>query len=245
MKVLIAMAVHDTLSNQRTALTKQTIDSLIETVDLNYHTLYVVDNGSCTETKDYLNELPINIKVITNYVNVGTAKAINQAWKYRNAGQHVIKMDNDCVIDSFSWVDDMADCIEITNCGIVGLKRIDLNVNSLSVEVVKGKDIWHTIEYANEIMGTCTMFNSKLIDKIGGMYQMDKIYGFDDMLASLRCHLAGFKQAYLPHIPIEHIDKGGTDYTEWKRRYAGEAMQDFKDYVHGMINGIKPIYYAM
>ena len=51
---LIALCCNDTEENQRTKYTKQTIDSLLETVDLNLHSLVLVDNNSCQKTKDLL-----------------------------------------------------------------------------------------------------------------------------------------------------------------------------------------------
>jgi hypothetical protein len=51
---IISMAVYDTEENKRSELTKQTINSLLLTTDLDKHTLVVIDNNSCAETKEYL-----------------------------------------------------------------------------------------------------------------------------------------------------------------------------------------------
>ena len=77
---LIAMAVYDTEENNRTWMTDDTMLSLVQTVDLTKHRLFVIDNASCQATKDLLLSLQsiFPFTIITNEVNVGTAKAINR-----------------------------------------------------------------------------------------------------------------------------------------------------------------------
>jgi GT2 family glycosyltransferase len=246
---LIAMAVHDTVENKRTKYTKQTIDSLTNTVDFNYHRIIIVDNDSCKETKNILKEYEQFITVITNTENVGTAKAINQAWAYRQPGETVIKMDNDCVINHFGWVEDMEIATLKGNYGIVGLKRKDLLQSPSADEIWRttlkmlpheNGEPWIVAEESEDIMGTCTMFHPQLTDKMGGLLQAG-VYGFDDTLACIRAKLLGYKLAFLPHIDIDHIDEGGDAYTEWKRKYAGEKMEEFYKIKQGLINGTIPI----
>ena len=124
---LVAMAVHDTDENQRSEYTYQTLYSLRRTVDLHKHRLFVIDNNSCRRTKEMLEvmskERHHKFTVITMPENVGTAGAINQAWKHKRTGENLIKMDNDCVIHSAGWVDEMDRAIERDpNIGIIGLK---------------------------------------------------------------------------------------------------------------------------
>jgi len=250
---LIAMAVHDTEENGRTKYTKETLDSLINTVDYENHRIIIVDNNSCKETKDLLNYIQKHndlwITVITNTENVGTAKAINQAWAMRQPGETLIKMDNDCVINHFGWVEDMEIAMLKGGYGIMGLKRKDLLQSPWADDVwrttlkmlphEKGEP-WYVVEESEDIMGTCTMFHPTLTDKMGGLMQSG-LYGFDDTLACIRAKLLGYKLAFLPHIDIEHIDEGGDAYTEWKRKYAGDRMKEFYEIKQGLINGSIPI----
>lgn len=251
---LIAMACHDTEANKRTEYTQRTLDMLIETVDFDKHRLIVIDNASCPRTKEILKRHSYgeHIKIITNEENVGTAKAINQAWRLREHGEHLIKMDNDVDIFIDGWVDEMEEVLERDiSIGILGLKRKDLmetphradqwGTKLRMLPHVKGQK-WIIVEDSEHIMGTCTMFNYRLVDKIGGLYQMDGIYGFDDTLASVRAKIAGFKLSFLPHIEIEHIDEGGDAYTEWKRKYAGEMMDRFNEEKRKFISGEKSIF---
>ena len=254
MCAMIAMAVYDTEENGRTKYTKETIESLIETVDLKKHKLYLVNNNSCEETRKILDSYCwvntlLNIYVIDNLENIGTAKAINQAWALKEPGEVLIKMDNDVVINNYGWIEDMETAMRLGGYGIVGLKRKDL------MQSPNAKDNWKTelkmlphqkgepwivVEESEDIMGTVQMFNPTLINKMGGLMQAG-VYGFDDTLACIRAKLLGYKLAFLPHIDIDHIDIGGDAYTEWKRKYAAEKTKEFYQIKQGLINGTIPI----
>lgn len=258
---LIAMAVYDTEENNRSWMTERTITSLLETVPAN-NRVFIIDNGSCGRTKRIIHNSEIEFKtfhkqlvVITNSKNVGTAAAINQAWKYRKPGEHVVKMDNDVEFgqNAFNWVAQLEEAIaRDPEIGIVGLKRKDCIENPHHEnEFYRSKlyhlphnpgERWIIGEQVHHVMGTCQMYSSALLDKIGYLYQ-PRLYGFDDVLAAARSIAAGFKNVFLPHIEIDHIDPGGTDYTNWKQRHAGEdfrAMMVLRDQI---IRGEKPYYY--
>jgi GT2 family glycosyltransferase len=253
MCAMISMAVHDTVENKRSKYTKRTFKSLHETVDFENHRLIIIDNNSCKETKNIISEFLTyankNIDVITNIENVGTAKAINQAWAYRKPNEVVIKMDNDVVINNYGWVEEMELAMKLGGYGIMGLKRKDLmqspNASNhwkteLKMLPHEKGDNWVVVEESADIMGTVQMFHPELINKMDGLMQAG-IYGFDDTLACIRAILLGYKLAFLPHIDIEHIDVGGDAYTEWKRKYAGEKMEEFYKIKEGLINGTIPI----
>ena len=250
---LISVAVYDTEENGRSKYTKETLDCLINTVDQNQHRLFIIDNNSCKQTKELLKEYIIYshhwIKIITNTENVGTAKAINQAWAYRKPNEVVIKMDNDVVINNYGWIEEMELAMKLGSYGILGLKRKDLmqspNASNhwkteLKMLPHEKGDNWVVVEESADIMGTVQMFHPELINKMGGLMQAG-VYGFDDTLACIRAILLGYKLAFLPHIDIEHIDVGGDAYTEWKRKYAGEKMEEFYKIKDGLINGTIPI----
>jgi len=244
------MAVYDTVENGRTKYTKETLNSLINTVDEKEHRIIIVDNGSCEETKKLLVAYyHLGIQIITNTENVGTAKAINQAWAYRKPNETVIKMDNDVVINNYGWVEEMELAMKLGGYGILGLKRKDLmqspNASNhwkteLKMLPHEKGDNWVVVEESADIMGTVQMFHPELINKMGGLMQAG-VYGFDDTLACIRAILLGYKLAFLPHIDIDHIDVGGDAYTEWKRKYAGEKMEEFYKIKDGLINGTIPI----
>ncbi len=251
---LIAMAVWDTEENNRTAYTWRTLKSLGATVNPERHRVVVVDNGSCQDTKDILAryESEGRITLITLPENIGTARAVNKAWQLRNAGEHCIKMDNDVVIHQNGWADQMEAAItRDPNIGIIGLKRKDLwesptyhdefYRSTLQMLPHEAGETWIVVEKVRHVMGTCQMFNSALLDKIGYLYQ-PRLYGFDDALASTRSEVAGFYNCFLPHIDIDHIDTGETAYKGWKEKHSGEDMHTFNSITQAYREGRRPIY---
>jgi GT2 family glycosyltransferase len=259
MSVLLAVAVFDTIENNRTWMTRETLLSLQRTVDLNKHRLFVIDNASCQATKDLLNEfkLIMPFTLITNEENVGTARAINQAWKHRLPGEELGKIDNDVVIHQSGWVDIIEEAISRASdqLGIVCLKRRDLDERPYHPEGSWAKSYLHMlpqekgqrciiIEEVKHAMGTCQIYNSKLIDKIGGLYQFSQ-YSFDDSLAGVRAEKAGFLSCFIPYIDISHVDPGGTEYTQWKSDHAGELMEEFNRVRAGYKDGSIDIYHPL
>lgn len=243
---LIAMAVHDTEENGRTAYTIRTLQESIYPTGI---VPWVIDNGSCDETSRFLRQQERCGRI--NYVrlpeNIGTAKAVNIGWTQRKKGQHAIKMDNDVVIHSETWVQEMADLInEVPTIGILGLKRIDLlerpdHPDPFYRSTIATSPSGVTIEYVNHVMGTCQMFNGALLDKIGYLYQ-PRMYGFDDSLAAVRSQVAGYSNAFMPHIRIDHIDTGATPYQGWKEKHAGEDMAEYNRLKDAYRNGSRSIF---
>jgi len=270
MCALIAMAVHDTEENKRSDMTRQTLDSLLQTVDFTKHRLVISDNGSCEDTQNLYQQFANDFKdvyghhkyagltanfpvLISNGTNLGTAMAINHALHRRDLGEHCIKIDNDVIIHHTGWVDMMEEAIsKDPRIGIIGLKRKDLiqypghpdpNFNSeLLLLPHNPYDKWLIVERTNDIMGTCTMFNSALLDKVGYSWQPG-LYGFEDNLFCHRSHLAGFYNCFLHGVEIDHIDPGGTDYQRWKEKHSGEQWNAYNRVVKEMIEGKRSIYY--
>ncbi len=250
------MAAYDTVENGRSELTEKTLDSLLQTVDFDRHEIILVSNASCERTErafmNFQYKAGENCQVIFLPENLGTAKAINTGWIRRKDGQHCIKIDNDVVIHSKGWVDELEEAINrMPQIGIIGLKRKDLiecttfpdpNFRSTMVQLPhEAGQKWIQIEVVKGVMGTCKMINAALLDKIGYLCQ-PTVYGFDDSLYSCRSTLAGFINCFLPHIEIDHIDPGGTDYTVWKQEHAGETAKLAHQLANDYVNGVRPIY---
>ncbi len=250
---LIIMCCYDTEENGRTEYTRRTLESLLFTVDWSKHRLIIVDNNSCESTKSLLknHKLP-EWGLITLSKNIGTALGINMGLRMRNPQEFCAKLDNDVVIHQNDWVDEMEEVIERDpTIGIVGLKRKDINFDANNEnENYRSKIIqlshhpgqrWITVEGGGQIMGTCTMFNWRLIDKIGGMKQVG-VYGMDDTLYDLRSQMAGFWNCYLPHINIDHIDTGENPYTQIKHKQAGEVWHEYTQLHEAYTTGARPLY---
>jgi GT2 family glycosyltransferase len=255
---LLSMAVFDTLENQRTPMTEETLISLGNTVNFAKHSLYVIDNASCQETKDLLKKYQamMGFTLITNEENIGTARAINQALKFRKLGESAIKLDNDIKIHQRGWVDLMEEAIDREPIiGVLGLKRVDLlqtpNLpdghwaqSHLFMCKQEPGQRWIVCEQAHDIMGTCIMMSGALLDKINGLVQLKSGYGFDDNLLCVRSLKAGFINCFLPAIDIEHIDNSGnTDYVLWKQKVAGEQMAEYNTMKNEYMNGTRDIFH--
>ena len=255
---LIAIAVYDTNENKRTELTERTLESLKITVDRRRHRVIVVDNISCDATKKLLDKFRNRCKaceeVITLPENIGTAKAINKAWQLRKPGEHAVKMDNDVVIHTVHWCDILEEIVtREPQVGIAGLKRTDCIEtpwhempwyrSELLMLPHKLGQRWLIVEKVHHVMGTCQLYSDALLNKIGYLYQMGELYGFDDALASVRAHKAGFITVHYPHILIDHIDPGGDDpYTKWKQDVSSMAMGRYNAERKAIELGYKPVY---
>ncbi len=255
---LIVMAIFDQIGSGRTELTEKTLQNLLDTVDFRRNDICLVDNASCPETQSVImsfckimdDDFPGHAFLFHNQENVGTAKAINQGIILRKPGQTVIKMDNDVIIHQRNWIDIMEDALHRSpKIGILGLKRKDLMEwpghpeanwrSTLHMLPHKPGERWLIFEQVRGVMGTCTMYNPLLLDKIGFLNQPSK-YGYDDSLISGRSELAGFINGFLPSIEIDHIDPGGTFYQKWKEDEAAirasEANQIMAEYLNGTRN---------
>lgn len=270
---LISIAIFDTPENGRSELTRRTLESLLQTVDFTRHRVFLVVNAATPETEAAIdafrsgiiemkyNPIPPDTNganfatatIIRNKENKGTARAINRAWKHRQPGEHAIKMDNDVVIHRSGWVDEMEEAISRDpKIGIIGLKRKDLwetpwhpdptQRSAMRMLPHEAGQKWIIVEDVNHVMGTCQMYNAALLDKIGYLYQPG-LYGFDDSLAAIRCKVAGFTSCFLHGYEIDHIDPGGNEHTEWKRRKAGEDSPEYHRLKDGYLSGSISIYY--
>jgi GT2 family glycosyltransferase len=252
MRVLIAMAVHNTEENKRYDTTVRCIESLLPQIRDAGHDLWVVDNASsCRRTIEYLDNTIVNL--IRHKENLGTAAAINAAWHHRLPGQHAVKMDNDVVIRHAEWVEDMVEAIaREPRIGIVGLKRNDCwehpthendDLRSELIMLPKTSAMrWMVIERVFHVMGTCQMYSSAFLDRIGYLYQ-PSLYGYDDVLAAHRCYMADMWSVFLPHIAIDHIDPGDTPYQKWKEQHSGAVMDQVMNIAREYRRGYRSIYY--
>jgi len=252
---LIAMAVYSTLENGKDEYLEQTLQSLKDTVDFSKHRLMLSINAYTDKTlrliAKYQREEIIS-KVFYNDTNLGTAEAINKAWKLRLPGENCVKMDDDVLIHSNDWLYLMEETIRRSSqIGQVGLKRRDCLEAPWTPGFYQSKLVmlqhapgekWITVEEVNHVMGTCVMHSSALLDKIGYLWQPG-VYGFDDSFCSLRSKLAGFKNVFLTAVDIEHIDRGDTSFQKWKEDKASEKWMAYQEAYKAFTSGTRLLYY--
>lgn len=257
MNVLIAACVYHTKENNRLPIIKQWFRRLCsQTIFQDNVRIIIYDNSPISIKENLIEGLVLNSDVTFlggDGVNLGTAEGINQCWKLRKDGEYLVKIDDDVIIYNECWFEEMSEAIErMPELGLLALKRKDLTENPshpnpdgrtelLMVPQQKGER-WIVVEKVKNVFGTVQMFSPALFEKIGYMEQIGK-YGFDDYLMSVKCYAAGFIGAFLPHIEIEHIDKGGGEYTDWKVKVSGEVITEVMDLAKKYKSGIKPLYY--
>lgn len=244
---LICQCIFATTDNGKLPIVKECLASLAETVDLKKNRWVIINNASSKETEEFLDKFQSenegNITVLHLKENIGTARGINKGLYSRETGEVVIKCDDDLTWSVRGWVKELEEQIKKNpDIGILGLKRDDIwqrpdheNLNYRTV--MQG-----ALEICPDIMGTCTAYNPKMLDNVGGLSQPG-IYGFDDSIFSVRSMAAGFRNAFLPHIKITNLDKGGTEYTEWKKRVAGEYLTEAGEYMNLIKDGTISYFY--
>lgn len=233
---LISQCVYCTPENGKLKYYKKCLASLLRTVDLKKHRLMIIDNSCSEETEDFIDnvvkELDLNITVLHLKENVGTARGINMAIAIREPGEIVIKTDDDLTWEKAGWVERMESAMT-DEVGILGLKRGDV----YGEMIADGKLLW-----CHDIMGTCTAYNPLMLDKVGFLTQ-PSLYGFDDTIFSVRSEAAGFRNAFMKGEKIVNLDEGGTDYTEWKKREAGDYLNEVGEMIRMIKEGTLNYYY--
>lgn len=237
---LIAQCIHCTDANGKLKYAKECLASLVATVDFKKNRWIIINNASSESTRTFLDMFheehsDKNITILHLTENIGTARGINKALYSREPRQVVIKCDDDLTWGSKGWVEELEAMItKRPEIGILGLKRDDVYGQFIK----EGKLLW-----SHDIFGTCTAYNPLMMDKVGGLTQISNLYGFDDTIYSVRSEAAGFRNAFLPHIKITNLDKGGTEYTEWKKREAGIHIQEASIMMDMIRRGEMSYYY--
>lgn len=107
-------------------LTQQCLENLFRNTDYSNYEVIIIDNASSDNTAQYLKEITAKnnkIKIITNPVNYGFAKANNQGAELAQ-GEYIVLLNND-TIPLKGWLTALYTSIqEDSNTGIVGAKML-------------------------------------------------------------------------------------------------------------------------
>lgn len=238
------MAIYDTEENGRSRYTAKSLQSLQDTVNWSRHKLILINNNSCEQTSNLLLlAMTKGHRVINLSENIGTAEAINLGIRERGVGEVVCKTDNDVVWNTQGWADELEDTIlSDPTIGILGLKRKDIWQHVNHEDLAYRTHFDGKLELCNDIMGTCTAFSPQLLDRVGYMRQVG-LYGGDDCIFSVLSEICGFRNAFLSHIDIDHIDVGGDMYCEQKKRMAGEMLGEMSILIDRYRSGELDVYY--
>ncbi len=192
---------------------KMCLDSVIRYTS-NYE-LLIVDNGSKTDSKKYLQEqqAKLGFTLITNKENKGFSYGNNQAIKVSTC-DYICFLNSDCVVTR-GWLSRLMQGFEYPDAGIIGPSTSWAG----SAQMIQGLVARHdtmTLDEINavklesgiiecELMGFCYLVSKKVIDKIG-VFDW-KRYGLglsEEKDFNWRAVQAGFKLYWVKDVYVHH-----------------------------------------
>ena len=229
------------------------------------HTLTVVDNNSQDGSKEYLKTLK-DKGFITNLIlldeNVGVAKAANIGFSLTSDADYFLKYDNDIIVQSDTWLEDMVHTIDnIPEIGVLGY-----NFEPVSFPLVNVRGTPVRPKYEGNIGGALFMISKRIHHELGFFCEDYGLYGEEDADYGIRVIQAGYINAYMPnedmgfHLPAGKAavinqetfvaedgleEQKDREYRLWKdeeRRKNLEANSPFHRNVWGYKNGASSLY---
>jgi GT2 family glycosyltransferase len=199
MKISFIIPTYNTLE-----LTKQCLDSLVATVDLQAHETIIVDDRSTDGTDEYLSQLPSAFKVIFNSDNQGYSKNCNRAAKIAHG--ELLCFCNSDLIFLPGWLPPLIQALQtLPDVGfignvqrIVGSRRIDhLGVKFLSdgrpLHIGWGRNYAPLRKYltVSAVTAACCLTRKDLFLGFGGFSEA-YANGFEDTDLCLRMLERGY-----------------------------------------------------
>jgi O-antigen biosynthesis protein len=199
MKITFIIPTYNTLE-----LTKQCLDSLAATVDLQAHETIIIDDRSTDGTSEYLSQLPSAFKIILNSGNQGYSKTCNQA--ARIAQGELLCFCNSDLIFLPGWLPPLIQALQtLPDVGFIGniqrsvsSRRIDhLGVRFLSdgrpLHIGRGRNYAPLCKYltVSAVTAACCLTRKDLFLGFGGFSEA-YANGFEDMDLCLRLLEGGY-----------------------------------------------------
>lgn len=213
----------------------------------NNYELIIIDNGSDSQTKDYIKSLS-NVRVITNRENKGFAYACNQGVKIAKYKYYCL-LNSDTLVTP-NWLSNLMKGFNQPNAGIVGpvtlycstvqsllsaprytmpYKEMD-KIAKLKDEVKVGdlielsRQLKEGYVVAEHLVGFCYLIRKKVIDRIGVFdWKAFPLAGGEEIDFNRRTRAAGFKlyivkNAYVHHFKHKTLLELGMDIKALARR---------------------------
>jgi glycosyltransferase involved in cell wall biosynthesis len=193
-----------TLTYNRLDYTKRMFSAVKKFTNYQYDH-YVVDNGSTDGTVEYLGKK--DLKVIYNKVNVGISKASNQALDaIGNNYDIIIKMDNDCEVESDKWLETIIDVYERSGQYIISPYVEGLVDSPGGVKRIRNGYIGrHTLGLTTHLGGLCIAAPYKVYQGFR-WEEEDFLHSSQDYIFSQHCLKQRYALAYLENIRVMHMD---------------------------------------
>ncbi|MGB2706244.1 MAG: glycosyltransferase family 2 protein [Candidatus Omnitrophota bacterium] len=212
--------------------TKSCIEHILKNTNYPYR-LILVDNGSDSETRNYLEGLKkskiAEIDLIRNEKNLGFVKAINQGLKASNA-PYVCILNND-TLPAFGWLTALVEFAEkhprvgLLNplCNGHAERKMTVNEYARSVSV-SNKNKYMEM---NQCQGFAMLIKREVIRRIGYLDERFGIGGFDDTDYSMRAHIAGYQSVCLYSSYVYHREHKSFDKLGDRKDIQSEAEKDY------------------
>jgi glycosyltransferase involved in cell wall biosynthesis len=196
----------------RLDLTQQTLTSLEP--DLPDLDLVIVDNGSSDGTPDWLSawwDAHHGVRLVLNGENVGCPRALNQALKFRKAGQPVVKLDNDLRIVKSGWVARVARLVAYWRGLGRKLAMVSAYYEPWQQQRVCGQDTYEfvTLYHIWPVVGHAVWHTAEFMDAVGhfDVLSPDHVYGFEDLILSHKANAGGWELLAWEGWMIENIQR--------------------------------------
>ena len=203
--------------NNQLEYTQKCLDALRKNTPEDSYEIIIVNNGSSDGTKEYLKVLKGNVKIISNKMNSGFAKACNQGARQAD-GKYLVFLNND-TIPQENWLPALAETLKRDNVGIVGSKLVfpDKTIqhagvvftdSSLPYHIYEGLpehlDFLNREEEYSAVTGACLGIRKELFFQIG-MFDEAYLNGLEDIDLCLKIKKLGKKVIYQPKSELIHF----------------------------------------
>jgi len=197
--------------------TRQCIEAILKDDTIQYE-IIVVDNGSTDNTREYLQTINANIKIISNKENVGFTIACNQGARIA-LGDYIVFLNNDTT-PQFGWLKELVKTAKRDpTIGAVGSKLVfpDGKLQEAGCLIFSDGTAYRfgnmddpNAKQYNEVIevdycsAACLLVVKEIFDRIGGFdIRFSPAYAEDsDLCFSIRA--LGYKVLYCPTAVIQH-----------------------------------------
>ncbi len=233
----------------RLALTQQTLEAVVARTDLGRVDLHVVDNGSTDGTAAWLTQwardLEADVGLTLLADNIGCPRALNLVMeRFCRPGQHVVKLDNDVIIQSPSWHDafeaflaDYGDRV-----GMLGAWYPEVEDEQRVVkEAQHGR--WKTLQMSF-LAGHFVWYTARLLDIVGyfDVLGPGHVYGFEDNIMCHKANLLGLPIIVLRGVQCEMIQRASSLGGDARSEHVAHFRAEYNRRVSAFTNGGSSIY---
>lgn len=190
---------------------------------------------------------PFNFSAINNY-------AVRQA-----AGDHVLLLNNDIVIDTDGWLEAMLEYSQLPDIGAVGALLLypDRTIQHAGVILGIGGVAGHSHKYlpfdhhgyfsrphivqnVSAVTGACLMVKRSLYLSAGGLNESALGVAFNDVDFCLRLRERGYENVYTPYARAIHHEsksRGQEDTPEKQSRFRSETLYMLQRHAAALVRG--------